>query len=60
MVEPTAGAVAAVAMEIEGRVAGGLGGSGSSCCCMLWVVGSCVGLRALVSYNTHFVDHPGK
>ena len=60
MAEPTAGAVAAVAMEIEGSAAGGKGGGGSSCCCVLFVVGSCVGLRALVSYDTHFVDHPGK
>jgi hypothetical protein len=28
--------------------------------CGLWVVGSCVGSRVLVSFDTHFVDHPGK
>ncbi len=60
MAEPTARAVAAAAMEIKGRAAGGWGGGGSSCCCGLCVVGSCVGSRALVSYDTHFVDHPGK
>ncbi len=30
--------------------------------CGLWVVGCelCCGLESAVSYNTHFVDHPGK
>ncbi len=28
--------------------------------CGLWVVGCVVGLRVLVSYNTHFVHQPGK
>ncbi len=58
MAEPTAGAVAAVAIEIEGSIAGGKAGSGSSCCCVLCVVCSCVGLQVLVSFDTHFVDYP--
>jgi hypothetical protein len=58
--EPTAGAVAAVAMEIEGSAAGGKGSGGSSCCCVLCVVGSYMGSQALVSFDTHFVDYPGK
>ncbi len=51
--KPLEGRVAAAHLDVVGC---GLWVVG----CGLCVVGSCVGSRALVSFDTHFVDHPGK
>jgi hypothetical protein len=59
-VKPLEGRVAAAHLDVVGCglwvVGCGLWVVG----CGLCVVGSCVGLQALVSFDTHFVHHPGK